>query len=375
MQKIGKEFNDSLSAITKIGEENIELLEQLKEEGIKRLFLTSMGNSISTGFSFCDQNMPLLDRNALLEIMCEQYNIDLTKYKFARSENNSDQNTFNNIVNNLSEADINKLNRRDYEKQLKDGNPLLSEEEIEKYYGGGNTTPIQDIIFDDDELTANIVIYNGCTGSFLDNVTRGGKHKLTNGIEKDLCNVDAVLNLIHNNNRETEATTQVYLCGAPRVLNTGIQDHFINKKLQKLAKRYPHVNYVDNFKRHMIYKGNAKVDLHYDKTEYLKLTHLLMRSMIENYVLTDRMIDVDRELYKTNKYLEMNNKRDEDGHMALGEIGFMAASLDFLEGYPAHFEEEFLRRMRDYFLERYCYDFFCFDKENVKKYIMSSSAH
>lgn len=372
MKKLEKEFNDNLYAITRIGEDNKEFLNILKDEGIKKLIITSMGNSISTGFSFCDENKPLLDRNALLEIMCEEYGIDLLKYKFARSENNSDQNTFNNIINNLSEEDINALNRRDYEKHLSNGNALLSKEEIEKYYSNGNNTPIRDIIFNNNESTANIVVYNGLTGSFLDNVTRGGKHKLTGGIHKDLSYVDSIMGLIHNNNRENDGNTQVYLCGAPRVLNTSIQEPFMNRHLKQIEKRYPHVTYVDNPSRHMLYKGNFKVDLHYNKNEYLKLTHLIMKSFIDNYVLSSYMIDIDKELYKLNKSYEMNNKDDKDCKDVLDIIGYMTDAISFER---PNLEIELLKRTKSYLLERYPYDFFCFNKKAIKKNIMTSSSH
>ena len=211
MEKLGKEFKDLLSAVTKVGEDDIELLKILQEEGKTELILTALGNSISTGFSFCDQNMPLLDRNALLEIICEQYNIDLTKYKFARSENNSDQNTFNYILNNYTEKKINEMNRRDYEKYLLNGQELLSKEKIKEYYGRlkASNIHIQDILFNTSDNAANIVIYNGCTGSFLDNITRGGKHKYKNGVRKDLAHIEAILSMIQNANRDNYCNTLV----------------------------------------------------------------------------------------------------------------------------------------------------------------------
>ena len=140
MKKLEKEFNDNLYAITRIGEDNKEFLNILKDEGIKKLIITSMGNSISTGFSFCDENKPLLDRNALLEIMCEEYGIDLLKYKFARSENNSDQNVLNWILNNYTEQDMNELNKRDYNNHIKNGRELLTEEACFAYIAGKKKT-------------------------------------------------------------------------------------------------------------------------------------------------------------------------------------------------------------------------------------------
>lgn len=369
MKRLGKDFSNELSSITKISEDNLELLNKFNELGIEKLIMVALGNSISTGFSFCDENIPLLDRNILLDIMCEEYGIDLYKYKFARSENNSDEHVLNWILNNYTEQDMNKLNRRDYEKYEKSSNSLLTKEEISKYYSDGEYSDvhIKDILFNTEQDTANIVVYNGCTGSFLDNVTRGGKHKYTNGIKKDLSHVESILSLIQNSNRENESNTQVYLCGVPRLLNTGIQDYYMNRPLKNISKRYANTTYVDNFKRHFVYKGKTKVDLHYDKNEYLKLTHLILKSIIENYIINDSLIGIDRDLYRLNKEIEMSNE----------ERKTKDAILSIISDYSFYLEDDtdtkFLKAVRNYLLERYCYDFFCLDKSAIKNDILKLS--
>lgn len=359
MKRLGKEFKTELGAITRIGEDNLELLELLKDNGIKELVITALGNSISTGFSFCDENKPLLDRNVLLETMCEEYGIDLHKYYFARSENNSDQNIFNWIINNYTEKEMNRMNRRDYRKES--NKDLLTEEKIEEYYGEDKASDvhIQDILFNTVDDTSNIVIYNGLTGSFLDNVTRGGKHKLTNGIHKDMSYVESILGLIQNFNRENGSNTEVYLCGVPRVLNTGIQESFMNKKLKTVSNRYANTSYVDNISRHVLYKGDTKVDLHYDKLEYLRLTHLILKKVLDNYLIKDSLIKLDRDMYKYNKKLEMLDKQ------ATYDLT-MAIIADSHINYPGTNDLDYLKEVRRYLLERYCYDFFAMDKQAIK---------
>ena len=372
MEKLGKEYKDILSTITKVGEDNVELLKMLQDYDKTKLILTALGNSISTGFSFCDENKPLLDRNELLDVMSEDFGIDLYKYKFARSENNSDQNTLNYILNNYTEEEMNEMNRRDYEKYSLSGNELLTKEKIDEYYGKDKASDvhIQDILFNTEDDAANIVVYNGCTGSFLDNVTRGGKHIYKNGVKKDLAHIEAILSMIQNSNRENDSNTQVYLCGVPRLLNTGIQDHYMNKPIKEVTKRYAHTSYVDNFGRNIVYKGNAKVDLHYDKNEYLKLTHLILKSIIRNYIIKDSLISIDRDLYKLNKEIEMSNrerKTKDDILSIISEYALYFADEDN--------DLEFLTTVRDYLLERYCYDFFCLDKNAIKKDVLGLTAH
>lgn len=369
MNRLNRKYNDSLYTIEKVKEDNIELLNKLQELGIVKIVLTALGNSISTGFSFCDNNVPFLDRNEQLELLCEEYGIDLYKYKFARSENNSDQNTLNYILNNFTEEDINKLNRRDYNKFILSGNPLLTEEEIKKYYGKKEDSDvhIQDILFNTEDDSANIVVYNGCTGSFLDNITRGGKHIYKNGVRKDVAHMESILSMIQNSNRENESNTQVYLCGVPRLLNTGIQDYYMNRPIREISKRYAHTSYVDNFSRHIIYKGKAKVDLHYDRNEYLKLTHLILRSAIDNYVIRDSLIGIDRDLYKLNKEIEMSNVDRDTRDDILSVVS------DYSLNITDENEKEFLKIVRNYLLERYCYDFFSLDKKAIKKDILNLS--
>ena len=67
MKRLGVQFKDELSSILQIGEDNVELLDLFKNMEIEKLALITMGNSISTGFSFCDDNLTLFDRNVLLK--------------------------------------------------------------------------------------------------------------------------------------------------------------------------------------------------------------------------------------------------------------------------------------------------------------------
>lgn len=113
---------------------------------------------------------------------------------------------------------------------------------------------LQEILFEKSNNLANIIIYNGATGSFLDNITRNGKlsQKLTYGIKRDITSLEATLKIIQEKNRNSSLNIQLYLCGAPNFLGLHISD-IINHKLQSLSKNYAFVTYVEPVKSKLLY--------------------------------------------------------------------------------------------------------------------------
>ena len=84
--------------------ENIKLALTLKENGVKKLNLSSWGNSIASSYSMAFETKPLLERNTTLEEILKDHGITLQKSHFARFENNNDENVL--IIKNhaLSKA-------------------------------------------------------------------------------------------------------------------------------------------------------------------------------------------------------------------------------------------------------------------------------
>ena len=131
------------------------------------------------------------------------------------------------------------------------------EDEINKFFEGGSDKKIQDILFDRDKNNANIVILNLGTGSFLDVVTRHGSLSIPNifhSVDRDVYGISSILELIQNNNRKNGSNTQIYLCGAPRIMNTAITDIFMDPKIKKVGKEYANVTYVPSFPRQAFYR-------------------------------------------------------------------------------------------------------------------------
>lgn len=193
-------------------EEEKEKLDQVNEKLVKymrdypkdKLSLTAIGNSISDGFSMSEPGKLLLDRNLGLIDFGKNKGLDVQTYQLSRSENNNSLAVSNWIIQNCCEKDSYNWNIADYERAIKNGHPLLTDEQINQYFSNGSDKKIQEIIFDKDKTNANIVILNLGTGSFLDVVTRHGSLSIPNvfhSVDRDIYGINAILELIQNNNR------------------------------------------------------------------------------------------------------------------------------------------------------------------------------
>lgn len=309
-----------------INEEN-EKLEQVNEELVRfmrdypkdKLSLTAIGNSISDGFSLAEPGRLLLDRNLGLVDFGKSQGLDVQTYQLSRSENNNSLAVANWIIQNCCEKDSYNWNKVDYIRLKNSGTRLLSEEEINKFFAGGSDKKVQDIIFDKNKNNANIVILNLGTGSFLDVVTRNGSLTIPifldlilpnvfGAIDRDIYGISAILELIQNNNRLHNSNTQVYLCGAPRFLNTAVTDIFMNSKIKKVGEGFANVTYVPSFPRQAFYEkeGHIIIDPHYNHAEYYHFLAEIENKIIDNYLVRDLMIDLDRILFKMSNDNDIN---------------------------------------------------------------------
>lgn len=367
-------------------ESNQKLATLFKEQGITNLKLTSLGNSISSGYSMARITKPLLLRNNTLEEIMTDNEINLERHNFARAQNNNDEHTFSWLVTNTKESEINKLNRNDYSNN-ETSMPThgINNETLNQYYPLiiDNEKGLQEIVLENDETFANIVVYNGCTGSFLDNITRDGKlsEKLTYGVKRDTFGIEAILKFIQSHNRKTGTNTQVYLCGAPNFLGLKISE-IINVRLKNIAKKYANVTYVEPVKSKFFYKNDdlesfensfktfiskyiGFPDIHYDEEEYHKLNNNIIKSIIDNYSITKAMINIDRELFKFSSNLELDNQE---------LIIFDEFVTDVITGIIGHEyinipdskqKEKFLRQAKKYLINRTPYDFHFLKKERI----------
>lgn len=347
--------------------EEKEKLEKVNEELIKymrkypkgSLTLTAIGNSISDGFSLSEPGKLLLDRNLGLIEYGKNNGVDVNTYQLSRSENNNALAVSNWIMQNCCENDSYAWNIADYRRSIKNGNTLLTEEEINKYFKDGSHKKIQDVLFDSNKSNANIVILNLGTGSFIDVVTRHGSLSIPNifySIDRDVYGINSILELVQNNNRNNNSNTQIYLCGAPRIVNTALTDIFMNSKIKKVGSKFANVTYVPSFPRQAFYKtlnGNIVPDPHYNQAEYYHFLAEIENKIIDNYFVRDLMIDLDRVLYQMSNDNDINGKNysKNDIKDIIDEIAKKYESKTGDYNY-------FISLVRSYIKDRYPFDFY-----------------
>lgn len=369
---------------------NNELGKILNQKGIKNLRLTSIGNSIATGYSMATISKPLLLRNETLPDILKNYNILLETHKFSRCQNNCDDHTLTWFLNNTKESEINKLNRLDFSKDSKVHmlTNNMTEEEINLYFPRhlNNDNGMQDIILESNKELANIVIYNGATGSLLDNICRQGSfnHKLNYGIKKDIISIESILKNIQENNRQGNSNTQVYLCGAPNFLGLNITG-IINNKLKKLSKEYANVIYVKPIKAKFLYKNNnidntsinkiqkllkklPIIDIHYDELEYLMFNNNIIQSIVDNYESTEALIKVDKKLSKLSTYIETRQKIINKSNIKKEKV-LLAITKEYAKINNKDSRNKFITKAKKYLLNTLPYEYFYVEKENIKQTI------
>lgn len=373
---------------------NSKLAKIMTENGISKLRLTSFGNSIASGYSFIRTIKPLLYRNGSLEKILQKSGVILDIHHFARSQNNNDEKLFEWLQTNIKESEIYKMNLKDYvDGKIKISSNGLNQENIDNWYDIDleEDLGLKDLILETNDALANIVIYNGCTGSFLDNVTRGGKlsHKLTYGIKCDVSSLEATLKYIQNSNRNFNTNTQIFLCGAPNFLGINISE-FINVKLRKIANKYANVTYVESIKSRCIYKKYASeeinndqksflnkmtalgLDIHYDEMEYLRFNNNIIDAINESYLINQAMINIDRAFYNFSSNLELNTQHLIGNNLYIQEyidnvLNEYSKKLTIIQ------QKEFILKLKRYILDRLPSDFYYLGRDNFNKVINEKS--
>lgn len=364
---------------------NKELASFLHDKGVRNLSLTAFGNSISSGYSLTRTIKPLLLRNdTISSAMCDK-GIKLERHNFARAQNNSDEHLFDWLQSNISESDISRFNRLDYSScetsMITHG---LDHEKIEEYYPvdeGVNAT-INDVFFKSHEGLANIIIYNGCTGSFLDAISRKGAlfQQLFYGVKRDTCSLEAILKYIQYRNRKNNSNTQVYICGVPDLYGIKVSE-LINSRLKKIAKKYANTVYVEPVKAKMFYevldtesddkKKNKTFDVHYDEEEYTRFNNNILKSIIDNYETTRSMIDADRRLNKLSTSIETSAFHLVDDSSRRKDIidGIIGEEYRKIDDPIA--KKYFLSRLKSYLISRFPYDFYFLGKKEISNSILN----
>ena len=236
---------------------NVKLANFFYKNKIKHFRITSLGNSIATGYSIYRTTKPLLLRNKNLVETLKLFNITTDIYHFARAQNNSDEHMLEWLLTNTKQSDINKLNRYDFNDTTNGLPTKITSDKINEYYPDyiEKDLGLNDIVSNKDANMANVIVYNGCTGTFLDNMSRGSilKGLSLQGFNRDILSLEAILKYINTQNRYNNSNTQVYICGVPNFLGINLSE-IVNRKLKKITSEFPNTVYVEPVKSKFFYK-------------------------------------------------------------------------------------------------------------------------
>ena len=377
MVKIKERLLDEVKAT------NQKFAEFLIENNISRIRITSIGHSIAAGYSFVRTVGPLLLRNETLEEILKNNGIEVELYHFARGQNNSDRQVHKWLQTNISETEMNKMNRVDYS-NLSTAMTThgVTEEKLNKWYPlkKEHDGRMRDLIFDNDPDIANIVVYCSGTGSFLDALTRRGTfgQQAYHGVNKDMASVNAVLESIEINNRNNNGTAQVYLSGIPNLLGIRVISNLINYKIKRVAKQFANVVYLTPavsrmFNRRVDKEGNEAfgfgVDVHYNENEYLKFNINILKSIMKNYVKLKSLIKLDREIEKLSTEIEFINtdKWKDKEYVENRMYEIMNTILDEIK--KTSDKKEFVKAAKKVIVERFPYDYYYVGKGYAKEVI------
>jgi len=305
-------------AMNRLNGENIKLSEQFLEMfrnlDIKNFNILSVGNSISAGYSKCDEILPFLMRSNI-------YSLDKDKgyYSYARIRRNEDSNIYRWYNSNISHEEIIKLNINDIEAK-KDTyvEKFWSRQTLENY---DNLAKKSNIGFKDlNLLDNNIIIYNGFTGQFTNsfrNDTSLNKIKIIDQFKKDIYGARMILNQIYLDN----PNTQVYVCGLPNIMKTGIISS-LDTYIKKICDDIPNTIYVPGIVRNALFylDGQKQFDIHYSRPEYLQLWNNITNAINNNYIYISFMTTLIEKLKKYSDLLEKSNINEKENNDEISNI-------------------------------------------------------
>ncbi len=369
-----KKYENSIkiSDKTKIEQEaSVErLAKKLKKIGITKFQISSLGNSISNGYSTTRLSKPLLERIEGLESKFDEIGVAVEKNNFSRPQNNDDSKIYSWLKNNVSQKEINEMNRIDYiepESNLETTNLTL--EQIYKYYPiePESNRKIQEVFFETEKSVANIVIYNGGTGHLLNQMLRGGSIKNILDITdlRDTHNLFGILKTIYDNNKNNGSRTQVLVCGMPNLLGLKITD-ILNHKMKKVSKYFPNVTYVNpQFCKYLVYNYNNKkyvLDPHYNPEEYTRFTTKIMNTLTENFVNKQSLMELDIFLSTFSKLIEFNRG-------SYTEEQITSTIINFVKSLKWEKTKNFDKEICKYILDNFPDDYYHTGKNNINKVI------
>ena len=333
----------------------IQLFSDCKTDSIN---MGSVGNSIASGYSKCDEMIPLFARSHIYD-----YKYRMRFYTYARPRRNEEINVLKWYNSNLSHYDINRL-------------LLLDIKEKEGQYAGFSdrqkgiyktVMKETDIGFRDYvHLDDNIMVYNGLSGTFTDILRKGSYAdwgKMLHCFRKDFEYLKVFLVQAWLDNPKL----QIYVCGLPNAMEIGITNKF-DRYIKKAVRMIPNAVYVKGVSRNFFstLDGQKVMDYHYNKPEYLQLLCNVWESILNNYITLNYKNDILYELMKYNKQVEFEDTTSKGDSKLIKKLIIKCAEkyMDLLDKYNID-EQRIKREIWKFYNENYLQHFGCTDRKAV----------
>ncbi len=350
-----------ISEEKKLSEQVVELFADCKKTHMN---VSSVGNSIASGYTKCDEMLPFLVRSGLYEA---DWDIDF--YCYARVRRNEELNILKWYHHNMSHQDINKLLMADIEAKK------------DKYAGYGD---VQHSIYekmaqssmlgfkDYVKLDNNIMIYNGLSGSFTDIVRKGeayDRKKILQCFKNDFEYLKMFLMEVYLDNPEI----QVYVCGLPDILGAGVTSLY-DTYMKKAVKIVPNAVYVKGVSRNVLSMLNnqKEPDYHYSTPEYLYLLCGVWKSVYKNFVPLSYKCKILRKLAEYSDMVEFADTTSKGESEVVKRIIIKCTEeyVDLFEKYQIDVTQ-IKKEIRNYYNNHYLVHYGCTNRGAVKEVLQN----
>lgn len=288
--KTNYNLEETYDRLEEISSTFIMFLEILLEiSKCKQINFVGLGNSISAGWTATDNDVrPWLEKlRPFLESKSKKAGVPLNFGTFSIAGHNSNQEIYEFLKGNPSEADVKKHFIEIFDEWKKEFQGTMFENYVEKeialsYYADTNKTFLD--FYKNDIFT--ISSFHGCTGELLDHIGEifypGGFQKI---FDKELLYLQKIIQFL------TKISDHSYLTignfpkiGRKSLFVLNYLTCHINKQIEMLTASYDNVMYFDGIYLDLIHtlNGKIKIDNHPNlERQYRSLYHYLVFLMDE----------------------------------------------------------------------------------------------
>ena len=112
-------------------------------------------------------------------------------------------------------------------------------------------------------------------------------------------------------------------------------------------------------------KHGRQVDIHYDEEEYIEFNNNIMKTIKENYLIANSLINIDRDMYKLNSTLEIENPEFIAAKEVVQEVVTDIFTKEIAKMPSPSLTNQLMQRANKYLTNRSPYDYFYVGKKRI----------